>query len=499
MAPSGKKRTRRHLRGARLTSLAFLITAAAIVTLVLAERQKSATRRTLTQRITAIGGNVIYEHQFGDEDEYNPVRSAEPYPDPGWMQALLLGEDSALRIQTVQFPNGLPVDGQVLKMLRDLDEVRHVVLNGSLADDDTLSELAGLENVEILSLTATNVTDKGLASVGRMSNLRQLGANFLPITAEGLQHLGILPQLEWVEAYETSLTEEGVAQFQQLRPDVRMDRSRARDEAHRSGLVQLMQSGFTVERRERDDEQGIAYRIGTPFPIAFGPWRVNWHGSEEDLEVLPDISDVQILHLSHNVSVEGTFTDKVLEPVSRLASLQELTLSETSITNEGLHKITNLRQLKSLDLSRTSIGDDASRHVAQLKALEELRLYRTNVGDEGVRHLQLLPLLRRLDLSHTRITPEAIDALARIETLSELDVDGNEFSEEAYERLRGLLPNSRIKWKGRWWKGTPGHELPGIAFDSRTSPRHNSLADESPSPAGQAGRGRKRLPRGGTV
>ncbi|GAB4134861.1 MAG: hypothetical protein Tsb009_00400 [Planctomycetaceae bacterium] len=81
-------------------------------------------------------------------------------------------------------------------------------------------------------------------------------------------------------------------------------------------------------------------------------------------------------------------TDKDLEKLQDLKSLEVLGLHSTNVTDKGMDTIANLESLKELDLSNTRITDKGLEKLSRLKNLEKLFVSQTGVTAEGVESLQ---------------------------------------------------------------------------------------------------------------
>jgi Leucine-rich repeat (LRR) protein len=386
------------------------------------ESTRVAERRELIGRVTSVGGKVTFDYQYSDPRDPHDVtvnRLLDP-PDPGLLRGILFGEDAAIHIHGVGFPNGHMPDNRTLQLMQSLNEVRHLELTATLIDDEALQEIGRIRSLWIISLRSTGITDDGLRWLSDLPELWGIGLLNLRLTDESLGHLQRMPHLSSVDVEDTWISERGRDSFTANRPDVEVFWSNPRDEAHREAMVELERVGFWVYRQEPERELSayavFAPDVELPAPAAYASV---WRGSESDVELLLDIPRLEELSLNTH-GLPHRFGDEALATVGRLVTLKELDLTDTAITDAGLAELTSLTQLEELDLSFTSIGD------------------------EGISHIKHLPQLTRLRLQRTWVTDKAIDDLAAMQSLEFLDIYGSDISTEGAERLREALPDCEV-------------------------------------------------------
>jgi hypothetical protein len=73
-----------------------------------------------------------------------------------------------------------------------------------------------------------------------------------------------------------------------------------------------------------------------------------------------------------------------IDLVSRLGTLERLSLRSTSITDADLSKLTKLSKLKGLVLDETAIGDDGVISLSEFPALRSVCLRKIKAGPEAV-------------------------------------------------------------------------------------------------------------------
>ena len=89
-------------------------------------------------------------------------------------------------------------------------------------------------------------------------------------------------------------------------------------------------------------------------------------------------------------------SDPLMAHVGRLAKLETLYLSRSSVHSAGLKHLEALAHLKYLALDGTKITDDGLAYLNGLTGLKELYLGETNITDSGLAHIQSLSKLEHL-------------------------------------------------------------------------------------------------------
>ena len=112
-----------------------------------------------------------------------------------------------------------------------------------------------------------------------------------------------------------------------------------------------------------------------------------------------------------SVSLYGAAYDERHLELLLIGTLQDLSLSNTSLTDKGIASVAKLKSLRTLDLSATQISDLAITHLSKLHQLDELNLCETNVTDACVSDLINIPHLKVLDVCNTGITDHGLKQL----------------------------------------------------------------------------------------
>jgi hypothetical protein len=106
---------------------------------------------------------------------------------------------------------------------------------------------------------------------------------------------------------------------------------------------------------------------------------------------------------------DGTAKDSDLAMLDGATSIRWLSIGGTSkgVTDKGVQHLEGLHSLENLGLSNTGITNDALVHVRRMKGLRKLQLSGTNITDEGLVELYGLKNLELLTLG-PHVTPAGI-------------------------------------------------------------------------------------------
>jgi len=96
-------------------------------------------------------------------------------------------------------------------------------------------------------------------------------------------------------------------------------------------------------------------------------------------------------------------------------------------------------------LNQTATNDDALEPVSKFAKLEALSLEYTSVGDAGFAKLAGLPLAE-LHLDHTNLTDASVKALGALSRLRYMDLYHTELTQQGYDSLKKALPACTINW-----------------------------------------------------
>lgn len=156
--------------------------------------------------------------------------------------------------------------------------------------------------------------------------------------------------------------------------------------------------------------------------------------TDADLAYLAPLSKLRTLML------KGTKVgDKGVATLSPLKQLRSLNLQGTAVTGSGLAKLTGFDQLRSLSLAETAFDDAGAAVMPVFKALEALLLNNTKLTDAGLDKLPVQPALQQLSLAATAITDASVVGLARIPSLRQVWLTDTKVTKTGLQKLKETL------------------------------------------------------------
>jgi len=134
---------------------------------------------------------------------------------------------------------------------------------------------------------------------------------------------------------------------------------------------------------------------------------------------------------------KGMLTDQQMETVSRLSTLEAISLFTADVGDLGLEKLKNLKRLRHLNLRSTKITDAGLVHLKALTQLAHLVLSVTDITDAGLEHLAPLTALESLDLQATAVEGRGLRIVSHMPKLRYLVLPSTA-TNEALGHLKNL-------------------------------------------------------------
>jgi hypothetical protein len=215
------------------------------------------------------------------------------------------------------------VQGEGLRHLAALKQLRELNLTLTPVSDDALQHLAGLTELRILGLASTQCTGTGFAHLKGLKNLESVNFHFTPLNDAGLEAISQVPITDRLWFAHTRFTDAGAV--------------------HLKRLTQLKRCGIGSANKESSGE-AVAALVNTPL---------------EDLSLLDNqATSVGLAHAAKiatlkklDASHAPTVTDESMLLVAKLPALEEFKLGSAKITDAGLQALAESKSLKKLSLS----------------------------------------------------------------------------------------------------------------------------------------------------
>lgn len=123
------------------------------------------------------------------------------------------------KLKTLNLPNA-QVTNEGMVHLRNLTEMRSLVLTAARIDDAGIQNLAGMSKLQILNLSNTGITDAALATIGKLISLNKLFLNRTKITDGCVPHIIKLTGLQRLDITGAGITETGKQQVRNAIPGI---------------------------------------------------------------------------------------------------------------------------------------------------------------------------------------------------------------------------------------------------------------------------------------
>lgn len=229
-------------------------------------------------------------------------------------------------VAAVAFQDSSKLEPAHYKQIGQLKSIKRLTLYKTSLTDETLADLGGLENLENVGIEAAVVSDDGMKAMAGWKNLRKLRLfHFLrgKFTGAGVAHLAGLEKLDHFGCGGSSFTDVGFAACAKLK--------------HLKELE-------------------------------------IWHTPATDAGVpqLSEMKELRHLYLAPQFTWATRVTDKALEPIAKIKSLEFVRIEETRLTYaEGLKHFKELPMLKTLVMKGTDITpEDLARLKAELPGVD---------------------------------------------------------------------------------------------------------------------------------
>jgi hypothetical protein len=278
------------------------------------------------QRFRDVNAQVYYD--------YMPVTasaSAADRPFPDWCYDWL-SEDFFHTVTCVKVGRD-HFDVEVLRAFADLPDLKRIDLTGNI-DGEELRYLRSLNQLRDLRLNGTSVTDNSLRHLSNLSHLRSLDLFRCGISDEGLRHIRPLTQLRHLRLAKSAVTGAGIREL------VGMTKMRSLD------LQGLPISDDDLAYLQNMTALEHLYLRGSAVhktPV-----------SDAGLAHLTGLKRLKLLHLDH--SMVGS---EAMRYCASLPSLERLHIRGTLVDDVGLKHLESAPALRRVHLGATPISNRA--------------------------------------------------------------------------------------------------------------------------------------------
>lgn len=178
---------------------------------------------------------------------------------------------------------------------------------------------------------------------------------------------------------------------------------RSKFSVQQTALARLIEDGASVQQSVKQPKW-LATFIGRDLYLEVAEIRLD-DQRRVDLSPMAALTSCQQLHIS-----SCPCTDDDLLHVRHLTDMRRLSLINTKVTNKGLEILNGLTSLEAIDLAESNIDDEGIAHLITKKNLTYVRLDR-HVTKKGLGYLAELPKLQHLSLYTARVSPDSLAIL----------------------------------------------------------------------------------------
>lgn len=306
-----------------------------------------------------------------------------------------------------------------LAHLASLTQMESLNLRETQVSDEGLVHLKQMKKLKRLTLYETRVTEKGLVHLKDLQYLENLDLLF-GVTDTGLTHLSKLNSLKKITIDGESITEEGLALLSQMKSleDVYVDNTDKMD-AIVGQLIRLFHlKALTLGTGLTDAGLTQLKNMPSLQELTVGPSQITGKGIAS-LAELPSLK-VLCLHQMKLASADEWAS------FGKLSSLQCLTLMHirSQVTDAHIAHLAGLQFLRELSIGAIIIRDRNAMYsmdvtdkgigyISKLKSLERLSLRGVKITDEGLQQLSKIPTLQWLDLQGCKVTEQGLQRLKK--------------------------------------------------------------------------------------
>ncbi len=308
-------------------------------------------------------------------------------------------------LERVQLPEGITDDG-IAVLVEACPQLKKVYfMDDNEVSDAGLATLAKLRGLEALSIGGGRMTAAGLAPLAQLPSLRSLelwgsfddavmphvrgiesleilGLSYQDISDAGVKQLAGHPRLRVLSLYNTDVTVDGFDALAEL-PALRK--------------LNLGKWGGRLERAEQGMPKLAALRHleHLELPEGLSDAGVAWMGNMGSLR-----------HLRIGSSDRAPLTDRALEQLARLQSLEHLFIGGLGFTDRGIASLSGLTRMKSLRLfAAPGMTNAGLADLSSMKDLETLcisSVARTRITTSGLTAVNAFVRLEVLEVHAAR-------------------------------------------------------------------------------------------------
>ncbi len=359
---------------------------------------------------------------------------ADPISNAGLAQIAELPSLKALYVPAVPNlkQNGLTDAG--LRNIAKLTSLEELALSSERIGDAGLIHVAKLPSLQYLLLQGDRFTDAGVAHLKNTSSLKILHLGYLgKLTDVALADLSNLANLENLNLHwNENITNNGIAHLKKMQSLKKLD----------IGSSQVTDTGLAHLKEIKTLEYLVLPQKGI---------------TDEGLAHLGELTKLKYLHIPRGHYVNPSmdkdyYTDKGLEKLAGLRSLEALFIGSIGITDAGMSHIAGLANLKELLISDCPITENGLAKLTKLKSLEKLSLFYTSkITTSELSHVSTLPNITNLNVNQIEHGNSVLN-IAGLPKLEQLSITLSPSSPSAFhdEDFACLANLKSLRWVALW-------------------------------------------------
>jgi internalin A len=306
-----------------------------------------------------------------------------------------------------------------LSYLAGLTKMETLYLRNTQISDEGLVYLRKMNQLKSLYLSGTRVTEKGLAHLNGLKNLEHLTLPFA-VTDVGLEYASQLDSLKSLDINGDSITDKGLAKLTEMKSldGVSVGGEKNTDEIVGKLAVLPGLKSLSLGRGLTDNGFARLKNIKSLQTLSLNGANISGE-TVAVLAELPFLRELRILDM--NLSGEEYWVS-----LGKLASLERLDLDiiRSKITDANISHLDGLQSLKVLSMDAVvfkdqkaytsmDVTDEGLGYLSKLKSLEHLTLHGAKITNDGLQQLGNLDSLKWMDLQGCDVTEEGMQRLKK--------------------------------------------------------------------------------------
>lgn len=282
-------------------------------------------------------------------------------------------------LKTLNLSNADVTDAE-MKFICELEQLTELDLSQNQITDEGLREISRLKQLRTLNLSYNKITKNGAAEIARLTELNMLNMANNPIKDAGLAHLSQLKSLTSLDVVGTQGSDVGIQKLAVLEQltSLRVGDERITDESLEQFKSWKRLINLTLFRCQVTPTGAMALSESESLAA------LELYGeqiTDDFVYELGALAPLQQLKLH-----DSEITDEGLELVAEFPRLTFFSLHSCGeISGMGAKHLGRMRRLTELRIENELLGDDALDAISKLPSLQKLTLRQTRITHAGIK------------------------------------------------------------------------------------------------------------------